>query len=233
MNKHTPYTYLIGWPHLNKWYYGVRYSKNCHPTDLWVSYKTSSKLVKKFVAEHGDPPFVEVRRTFVSVKKAQAWEEKVLKKLKVAKSLKWINGHDSRAFDPSTVPRGNDHWTKQNTEAALKWKNREGWAKKNSQDYRMPSGNNHWTAKDTNAALQHQIRMNGAENPNNLPGVKEKKSEYLKKHNPVFKEEVRDKIRKSLLGKLRPRKICEHCKKDIADSIYTKFHGEKCKHKLP
>ena len=34
----TPYTYLIGWSNLNKFYYGVRYGKGCHPSDLWVKY---------------------------------------------------------------------------------------------------------------------------------------------------------------------------------------------------
>lgn len=30
-----PYTYLIGWSKLNKWYYGVRYSKKCK----WIKNK--------------------------------------------------------------------------------------------------------------------------------------------------------------------------------------------------
>jgi hypothetical protein len=42
----TPYTYLIGWSHLNKWYYGRRTAKGCHPSELWVKYFTSSKSVK-------------------------------------------------------------------------------------------------------------------------------------------------------------------------------------------
>jgi hypothetical protein len=31
----TPYTYLIGWSNQNKYYYGVRYAKDCHPNDFW------------------------------------------------------------------------------------------------------------------------------------------------------------------------------------------------------
>ena len=41
-------TYLIRWSHLNRWYYGVLYSRACHPSDLWVSYFTSSELVSAF-----------------------------------------------------------------------------------------------------------------------------------------------------------------------------------------
>lgn len=240
MIKHTPYTYLIGWPSLNKWYYGVRYAKNCQPDDLWISYKTSSKLVKKFVIEHGDPTIVEVRKTFQSVLEAQQWESKVLQRLQVAKSTMWLNAHDSRAFDPTTVPRGDNHWTKQNTEAASKWRKRDGWKHaskkvsphKKPHNSSMPSGNNHWTAKDTDAAKRHRSRMHGLQNPNYLDHVKEKKSKSLRENNPVFNEEVRKKISETLLGRKRPRKTCEHCKKDVADSIYTKFHGYKCKNKI-
>ena len=38
----TPYTYLIGWSKLDKWYYGCRYGINCHPDDFWKTYFTSS-----------------------------------------------------------------------------------------------------------------------------------------------------------------------------------------------
>lgn len=48
-----PYTYIIGWPSLNKWYYGVRYAKNCQPDDLWKSYWTSSRHVSAFRLLHG------------------------------------------------------------------------------------------------------------------------------------------------------------------------------------
>jgi len=60
----VPYTYLIGWSTLNKWYYGVRYSKRCNPNDLWVKYFTSSKLVKQFRNKFGEPDVVEVRKIF-------------------------------------------------------------------------------------------------------------------------------------------------------------------------
>jgi len=228
--KNIPYTYLIGWPALNKWYYGVRYAKVCHPDDLWVSYWTSSKIVHKFVKENGDPTVKIVRKRFNDVKNAQAWENRVLQKLKVTKNSKWLNGHDSKAFDPLLVPRGDQHWTKQDTVAAKKWKNRDGWEFKNSNGVsRMAKGENHWTKKDTDAAKNHRQRMNSNNNPNNLLKVKQKKSEYLKNNNPVNKTGVREKISKTLTGKKRPKKQCKYCNKEIADSIYTRHHGLKCK----
>ena len=63
-----PYTYLIGWSKLNKYYYGVRYAKNCHPSDLWTKYFTSSKYVKQFREENGEPDIIEIRKTFSNIK---------------------------------------------------------------------------------------------------------------------------------------------------------------------
>lgn len=232
MKKHIPYTYLIGWPALNKWYYGVRYSKNCCPEDLWVSYFTSSKTVKKFVKQYGDPPVIEIRKTFNNVPKAQIWENRVLQRLKVAYSKHWLNEHDSKAFDPFTVPRGDNHWTRKNTEAALKWRNqRENWQRPSTNNA-STLGDRHWTHSDTKAAQKHKERMLGKDNPNYIDHVRAQRSKNLKLNNPVNLPGVKDKISNTLKGRKHSRKICEFCGKDIADSIYTRHHGQKCKHKI-
>jgi len=54
----TPYTYLIGWTAHNKFYYGARWSNDCDPSDLWQTYFTSSRHVKRFRDEHGEPDIV-------------------------------------------------------------------------------------------------------------------------------------------------------------------------------
>jgi len=46
---HIPYTYLIGWTSTNKYYYGVRFAKNCNPSELFITYFTSSKHVKNYI----------------------------------------------------------------------------------------------------------------------------------------------------------------------------------------
>lgn len=89
--KNTPYTYLIGWSHLDMWYYGVRYSKDCHPSDLWRKYKTSSKEVKRFYQDHGPPDIVKVRRIFDDVSKARKWESKVLWKIGPKNKFRLLN----------------------------------------------------------------------------------------------------------------------------------------------
>ena len=89
-----PYTYLIGWTKHNAFYYGVRYSGTCHPSDLWVSYFTSSNSVKKFRAEFGEPDIIQVRKTFSSTSKARTFETKVLRRIKVKIRKDFLNKVD-------------------------------------------------------------------------------------------------------------------------------------------
>ena len=96
-----PYTYLIGWSHLNKWYYGVRFRKYCNPLDLWTTYFTSSKHVAKFIKTHGQPDVVVVRKTFTNSKIARLWEHKVLRRLDARNNSKFLNksNGDGRFFN--------------------------------------------------------------------------------------------------------------------------------------
>lgn len=97
-NNTEPYTYLIGWTALNKWYYGVRYAKNCSPSDLWVIYKTSSKLVKEYYEKYGDPDVIQIRKTFNSSESAISWEENVLRRMNVLHKDMWLNQNISGAI---------------------------------------------------------------------------------------------------------------------------------------
>ena len=91
MKIHTPFTYLIGWSKLNKWYYGVRFSKKCHPNDLWANYFTSSKHVKEFRKQNGEPDIIQIRKIFLNSDAAILWEHKVLKRLHIRNNDKWLN----------------------------------------------------------------------------------------------------------------------------------------------
>jgi hypothetical protein len=93
-----PYTYLIGWSKLNKWYYGLRYAKDCHPTDLWTSYFTSSKYVAWMREFYGEPDVIQIRKIFNSKEKAILWEHIVLKRIGVIFKDKWLNKTDNRAL---------------------------------------------------------------------------------------------------------------------------------------
>ncbi len=91
MNIYIPYTYYLGWSGIDKWYYGVRYAKNCNPTDLWVKYFTSSKEVSAIREEYGDPDVISLDKTFSNSEDAREYEHRVLKFLEVNNNDKWLN----------------------------------------------------------------------------------------------------------------------------------------------
>ena len=91
----TPYTYLIGWSQEDIWYYGSRTAINkkgvAHPSDLFVTYFTSSNHVKQLRKSHGEPDVIQIRKTFVTAKQARMWESKVLRRIGAAQNSKFLN----------------------------------------------------------------------------------------------------------------------------------------------
>lgn len=124
-----PYTYLIGWTKQNLWYYGSRYSKKCDPSDLWIKYFTSSKVVDHIRKEFGEPDVIKIRRSFDTVDKALKWEHTVITRMKMMSSSKWINlGNAGKEFKITTdqlekkskmyTGNGNPNFGKTHTPAA-------------------------------------------------------------------------------------------------------------------
>lgn len=73
-----PYTYRIQFTPTGEYYYGVRHAKDCKPSELWITYFTSSAVVKHLIKEHGKDKFTfEVRKIFESAESAITWESKV------------------------------------------------------------------------------------------------------------------------------------------------------------
>ena len=88
----TPYTYIIYCKPTQQTYYGVRYAKDCDPSDLWLSYFTSSSYVRELIKLYGKDAFIyEIRKTFTSSYVARLWEQKVLRRMKVTSRKDFIN----------------------------------------------------------------------------------------------------------------------------------------------
>lgn len=88
----TPYTYRLKFKPTGQSYYGVRWKRGCHPDDLFKSYFSSSKEVKRLIHLYGVTSFkAEVRKVFSSKQKACNWEHQVLKRLRVGSNPNWIN----------------------------------------------------------------------------------------------------------------------------------------------
>lgn len=56
MNIYQPYFYIIFFPNVKLRYAGIRFAKNCHPSELMIKYKTSSKKVHDLI--NINEPFV-------------------------------------------------------------------------------------------------------------------------------------------------------------------------------
>lgn len=110
------FTYLIGWKKLDKWYYGVRFAKDAHPSDLFTKYFTSSKNVHDFLKKNGMPDVIEIRKKFTNKKDAIDWESKVLTRMKVVQSEKWLNKTNNKAICTSC----NHKWSKESREKSSK-----------------------------------------------------------------------------------------------------------------
>lgn len=88
LSLHTPYTYLIGWSKLNKWYYGSRHAINCHPFER---YETRSNVVKDYIKNYGYPDVIQIRSTFKNPKNALTCEYNVLSKVLVNHKSIFLN----------------------------------------------------------------------------------------------------------------------------------------------
>lgn len=86
------YVYKIGWSSLDAWYIGVRYKKGCSPDDLWVSYHTSSKHVRKFRVEHGEPDVIQILQTFgENAMAARLAEQQILLEVDALHNPRFLN----------------------------------------------------------------------------------------------------------------------------------------------
>jgi len=247
MEDRTPYTYLIGWSNCNQWYYGVRYGKNCHPSDLWKTYFTSSKDVKKMIDEVGNPDIIQIRNVFWTPKHpikvrngyvrimnknllntadevARYWEATVLNRMRVHKKEEWINNASWRfCVDP-----------KIQAENARKqgYKNK---GKKRSKEYvedlkiRMKgSGNPMFGKKRTEEwCKNHSEKMKGkkVENPWILGKTKENNQSVLKM-SETLKERFKIKENHHLYNKQRYTNgiINVACTKEEASSLSSDFY---------
>jgi hypothetical protein len=116
--NHLPYTYIIGWSQHDTWYYGVRYSVTASPNDLWKTYFTSSDYVKNFRKQYGEPDVVSIRRTFDTKDKAISWEHKVLRRMRVKLSDRWLNKNDC-STPPVMIGEDNPFYGKKHSEEVL------------------------------------------------------------------------------------------------------------------
>lgn len=239
MSKHIPYVYLIGWSTLNKWYYGVRYAINCHPTDLWKTYFTSSKYVDDFYKEHGAPDVVEIRKTFQTVTEATSWEEKVLRRMKVVENDIWLNKNDRHA---PPILKGDSHPMKR-PEVARKygdtmlkvWEEMSDTVRESHREKVGIASRQYWNEMSaeeyqrisTKRSLRQSIKeANKTADEKKLISDKQSDSAKLLWSNRTIEE--REQHRSSITLNANIRVSCIKCKNVTTPSALTRFHKE-CK----
>lgn len=168
---HTPYTYLIGWSNHNTYYYGVRYARDCQPSDLWESYFTSSNHVSEFRKQHGDPDIIQIRKTFTDASRARDWEDKVINRLKLHRREDFLNKNRSKGFDLSP----------EYFEEMKRVRNTPEWKAKASAQRK---GIKHSAEARKNMAIAAKKR--GATCVSHTEDTKKKMSENALTHNPGF-----------------------------------------------
>ena len=95
---YTPYVYHICWSKTNMHYIGVEYKQTAHPDNLWKKYFTSSKYVKAYREENGEPDIVEVRKTFKNAHDALQYEHNILKKVDASDNISFLNEHNGNPW---------------------------------------------------------------------------------------------------------------------------------------
>jgi hypothetical protein len=220
-----PYTYLIRWTKLNISYYGVRYAQDCNPSDLWNPYKTSSKHVAKFIAEHGEPDVVQVRKTFIEVTVAQNWEHRVLKRMKVVSSDRWLNRTDNKSISPQY---GEDHPHKKGELSHMYGVKRPDISDRQKERF----ANKNHQFLDPTVRAKAVVTRSGDRHHMKRPAVAEKVSgenHYSKKEGYVCKTSGSNNPMK--LGYKYRKIICQYCDKEYGASGLNR-HENFCKNNL-
>lgn len=217
MNIYIPYTYLIGWSKYDKWYYGVRYAKNCNPNDFWRTYFTSSKYVTNFRKKYGEPDIIQIRKIFINAQSALLWESKVLRRLKVDKDSKWLNMRSKTgAASIYAVNDSNNVYSKIS-------KSLKGIKKSENTKNRMSI-----SAKNKIFTAEHKKNMSKAlKGKPRSTETKNKISESLKGH--IFSDATKNKMSEMRKGVLRPRACCLICTKEMPFNLIPRhqtLHSE-------
>lgn len=237
----VPYTYLIGWSHLKKYYYGVRYAKNAHPSDLWVTYFTSSHVVKRMRIDHGDPDIIQIRKTFDDPLKAKLWEDRVLLSIPEDKRQYWLNTRFGQFAGIICTPERNAAVSR-----AMKGKNHtKGW----TNEYRADVGMKLIPGKPKGAKDTEQSRKNKSESSKNYLIIKHLKTgkhervlrdlgiamiatgeygHFMQGHTNKHDEET--KLKLSQIAKNRPKFYCKQCDCTIQGAPNWDRHLKSAKH---
>lgn len=189
MTDYIPYYYLIGWTKLRKLYVGVRFcnssGKVAHPGNFWEDYFTSSRYVKDFRKEHGEP---DIRFTYpcATAQEAIDHELRVMREFQILQNFDvWLNRSMGRVRVDTPEMR-------QKKGAAFRGKKRGPQSPEHTAKLvqaRIKNGtNSHPMSEETKAKIKESHRI--------------RKQNGIKRNRKPMSEETKRKIGEANKGKL-------------------------------
>lgn len=215
MKDRIPFTYLLFCKTTGQYYYGSRYGKHCHPSQLWTTYYTSSKLVKQLIREHGEDAFeVRVTRTFETKEQARDWEYRFLNRVKASTNPIWLNQHngDGEFLNKGGYKMSDDQ--KKFLSELHKGKPKPATAK-------AMIGNNHNKGKKFSEESRARVSAARIGNKNRL-GIN---------HSDEVKKLISERTSAALKGVPKKTTTCPHCGKTGGAGNMMRYHFDNCKSK--
>ena len=213
MKDRIPFTYLIYCKPTGQYYYGSRYGKHCHPSQLWTTYYTSSKVVKQLILEHGEDAFdVKITRIFEQKEHAREWEHRFLCKVKASTNSKWLNQHngDGEFLNKGGRKLSEEHRKK--LSEAFKGVPKPGTAI-------AMKGNTHNKGKKFSQESKAKSSASKIGNTNRL-GIA---------HSEEIKKLISERTSLALKGVPKKTTTCPHCNKVGSIANMKRYHFNYCK----
>lgn len=229
-NVRLSYVYLIRHIPSGKFYAGSRTSKKCHPSDFWVSYHTSSKIVKQIISEEGKDSFEILEIIPRPNGDALDYEVALLKSVDAAKSGMWLNKSNGQG---KFINIGHCDKTKAKISASNK-------GKAKSLIHRINLSISHKNPSDAiraNISASHKGKTHSIQTKLKLSKIqlgcvftdKHKANISAARIDSILNSNTKAKISATLKGRTQPKALCPHCGKIAGQSSITRFHGDKCK----
>ena len=199
---HSEYVYLIQHKASGKFYAGSSYKKNCHPSQFWTTYFTSSKIIKEIILTEGADAF---EACYISIRPnndAREFEAEFLKSVNAARNSDWLNRNNGGAkFKNDGVGRiGKFH----------------------SMESKIKIGN-----ATRNPSIETRTKMSIARQ-NRIISDETRAKLSIKAKNRVTSIETRAKLSAANVAKLQEKVICPHCQ-TIGGRIMYRWHFDNCK----
>lgn len=221
MSIYTPYTYLLFHKKSRTFYYGSRTAKKCHPSDLFETYFTSSKVVKDIIKEEGKDAFLfRIDKIFETAKEALDYEYQVLQKYEAGINDRFLNKHHTKSIE----------WTPElKVKASETHKRRVRKGVHPTAFKKGHSGTKGFTGykHSEEVKIAASKRFSGDGNPSCRPDVKEKRKQQFLKNNPAKDPKVQKKLKAA--AKKRAPVTCPHCSKTGKVPGMYRYHFGNCK----